>query len=69
VAVQETPTDVWLDGWRKIVPSMSRWIQKKAFGPADPPFSRAKCTGCTLRDTVCKPVGDPEGTPRPVPRP
>ena len=69
VAVQETPTDVWLDGWRAIVPSISRWIQKKNFGPAEPRYTQHKCTGCPFRDTVCKPVGDPDGTPRPTIRP
>lgn len=68
VAVQETPSDVWLDGWRAMVPSISRLIQKKAFGPLDPQWSRSKCSGCTIRDTVCKPVGDPDGTPRPISR-
>lgn len=65
VAVQETPTDVWLDGAEQLLSPMARWIQQGALGPTDPVWSASKCGGCDFRKTVCKPVGDPEGTPRP----
>jgi hypothetical protein len=67
VAVQETPSDKWLDGTIALMPTFSRWIQKRMFGPMSPVWKARKCTGCEFRGTVCKPIGDPGRPPAPNP--
>lgn len=65
LAVQEMPTDAWLGGAMALLPLISGWMQKGISGPMTPTWSQSKCAGCDFRNTVCKPLGDPDGAPQP----